>query len=52
MEIQKTHKEKGWGYIRIKFDTIKTIRILKAELDLVTYDDTIKYLIGKARGLN
>ena len=47
--MEKTHKEKGWQYIRIKLDTLKTIRILKAELNLATYDEAIKYLINKIR---
>jgi hypothetical protein len=43
----KTNKENGWTYIRIKLDTVKVLKIMKAELVLPTYDDMIKLLVSK-----
>jgi hypothetical protein len=41
----RTNKQNGWSYIRVKLDTIQVFRVMKAELNLLTYDDLIKHLV-------
>lgn len=36
-----------WADIRIRNDSVKQLRILKAQLELNTYDDVIQHLIKK-----
>lgn len=38
-----------WKNIRLKSDTINSLKVLKGELDVVTYDDVIKFMASQLK---
>jgi len=49
IKMKKENKEiiSKWKNIRIKTETIKRVRVLKANLEMSTYDDVLNYLMEK-----
>jgi hypothetical protein len=47
MKKTEENKKEDWTYIRVKKSTIQKLKILKAKLSHIMYDDTLIYLLSK-----